>query len=281
MAAEDATSSKKRVAVLATDLDGTLIPLQGDRANRQDLAILSDAFKQNDITLLFVTGRHFESVLGAMGEYALPEPEWVICDVGTSIYFKTDAEGYRLVREFHDYQAEITGGQSASQIRELFAEIAGLRFQEDEKQGEFKLSFYSIASELSVRVAQIDAVLAAHGLPYSVVQSVDPFNNDGLIDVLPRGISKAAALNWWSEHCGRKKEEIVFAGDSGNDLAALTAGFRSILVGNADRQLAKQVHDAHVQSSTVELLYLAQGHATSGVLEGLRWFESSLGDERT
>ena len=69
-----------------------------------------------------------------------------------------------------------------------------------------------------------------------------------------------------------RRESIVFAGDSGNDLAALTAGYRAILVGNADRSLAHQALQAHQQSNWSDRLYLAREKATSGVLEGCRWF---------
>ena len=86
-------------------------------------------------------------------------------------------------------------------------------------------------------------------------------------------MSKAHALEWWVQYVRLNREAIVFAGDSGNDLAALVAGYRTIVVGNADRQLARQVHDAHHEAGWNNRLCLARGRATSGVLEGCRWFE--------
>ena len=109
-------------------------------------------------------------------------------------------------------------------------------------------------------------------IPYSVVQSVDPFTGSGLIDLLPKGVSKAYALAWWSQHVGLNSTAIVCAGDTGNDLAALTAGYRAIVVGNAERSLAKQVQEVHQRAGWSDRLYLARKPATSGVLEGCRWF---------
>ena len=78
--------------VLATDLDGTLIPLEENRQNQDDLQILATQLVQREVTLLFVTGRHLDSVLEAINEFRLPQPEWIICDVGTSL-FQTRASG--------------------------------------------------------------------------------------------------------------------------------------------------------------------------------------------
>ena len=75
------------------------------------------------------------------------------------------------------------------------------------------------------------------------------------------------------QHAGVKPESLVFAGDSGNDLAALIAGYRTIVVANADRRLAQQVQDAHRAAGWKDRLHLARGRATSGVLEGCRRFE--------
>ncbi|MEZ6089426.1 MAG: HAD family hydrolase [Pirellulaceae bacterium] len=62
-------------SVLATDLDGTFIPLTDNADNDRDLASLRDHFAGNDQTLVFVTGRHLESALHAIVEHALPTPD--------------------------------------------------------------------------------------------------------------------------------------------------------------------------------------------------------------
>lgn len=118
----------------------------------------------------------------------------------------------------------------------------------------------------------IGKLLDEWSAPYSLIHSIDPFNGDGLIDLLPRGVSKAFALSWWSRHVGISHEAVVYAGDSGNDLAAFTAGYRTIVVGNAARSLCKQVRDSHEQAGWRDLLFVAQAHATSGVLAGCKMF---------
>ncbi|QDU59377.1 Malto-oligosyltrehalose trehalohydrolase [Planctomycetes bacterium Pan216] len=257
--------------VLATDLDGTFIPLEGVAGNREDLRQLERQLVANDVTLVFVTGRHLESVLDAIGQHQLPSPEWIICDVGSSIY-KREPGGYGQVDAYQEHEAELVATMPIASLREQLNDIDGLRLQEEEKQGRFKLSYYVDAGRLAALTDRIQARLGETSAPYSIIASVDPFNGDGLIDLLPARVSKAHALSWWVAFNGWDPESIVFSGDSGNDLAALTAGFRAILVGNADRSLARRVYDAHRDAGWNHRLYLAKALATSGVLEGCRWF---------
>ena len=46
-------------SVLATDLDGTLIPLPNEPQNQTDLETLAHELKSQGVTLIYITGRHF------------------------------------------------------------------------------------------------------------------------------------------------------------------------------------------------------------------------------
>ncbi len=258
--------------VLATDLDGTLIPLEGNQRNREDLRFLAEEVRRDDLTLVFVTGRHLESILHAIQANGLPVPEWIISDVGTSLWRREAESRYAPVEAYADHQDEIIASMPRAELQERLASIDGLWLQEEEKQGRFKLSYYVDATQVEELATRVQQVLDKDEAPYSIIHSVDPFNGDGLIDLLPAGVSKAHALAWWVEHAGLSPESVVFAGDSGNDWAALTAGYRAIVVGNADRTLARKVWGKHRQKGWQNRLYLAQQEATSGVLEGCRWF---------
>ncbi|MEX0818746.1 MAG: HAD-IIB family hydrolase [Pirellulaceae bacterium] len=270
------TDSKRAPAsnsrVLATDLDGTLIPLDGCTQNVSDLVTLAEQILAHGVKLVFVTGRHFASVRGVMDMHQLPNPDWIIGDVGTTIYHRQGPDEFTPLHAYHEHLATITSGVSIAELQSWLAGVAGLRRQEPEKQGAFKLSYYASADKLVELNAEIDTLLAKRAAPYSVIHSVDPFNGDGLIDFLPRGVSKAYALHWWSHHLGISKEDIVYAGDSGNDLAAFTAGYRTIVVGNADRSVIDQVRAAHQRTDWPDRLFVAPEHATSGVLAGCRTF---------
>ncbi len=266
---ESADNTKQRV--LATDLDGTLIPLPGNPDNRVDLETLRACIAKHGLELIYVTGRHLASVLAAIHEHQLPTPDWIICDVGSSVYQRDSRDTFASVDKYRELLGSLIQACPIDQLKELLADLPELQLQESEKQGTFKLSYYTDASVLSDVSGRIREKLARLQAPYSLIDSVDPFNGQGLIDLLPRDVSKQFALRWWSRHRQVAYERIVFAGDSGNDWAALTSGCRAILVGNASRELATRVEAACRDHDTV-CLYLAQGHATSGVLEGCRWF---------
>lgn len=258
-------------SILATDLDGTFIPLDDSHEQRSALSLFHKAADSGELELIYVTGRHRESVLGVMQEQDLPHPNWIICDVGTTVLANRQ-NGYQLVDAYRNFIFEHVRGTTASMLTELFHPHQDLILQEDEKQGIFKLSFYCHRENLREHSQRLEKRLHQADLPYQVTCSVDPFNGDGLIDLLPSGVDKAGALRWWIQFNDYSQDGLVFAGDSGNDLAALTSGIRAILVGNAGQDLRQKVLEHHTTASTMHRLYVAKNHATAGVLEGCRWF---------
>lgn len=256
--------------VLATDLDGTLIPLDNDPIQQRDLQCLKKHFQSQADTLVFVTGRHLESALQAIDEHLLPKPDWIICDVGTSIYHYPNDGSVVLSREYSELLSELTAQVSLPAVRERLANHTELRLQEPEKQGAFKLSFYVTPSRVRSLAQQLTKELCNE--PFEVISSLDPGGEQGLIDVLPRNVSKAFALQWWARATNRCNYEIVYSGDSGNDLAPLTAGFLAVVVGNAEPSLIAQVRSAPIAAGGERRLYIAQASATSGVLEGCRHY---------
>lgn len=268
----DATISETVQRVLATDLDGTLIPLDGDAQHRADLQTLAQHLEAQAVTLVYVTGRHLELAVEAIEQFHLPRPAWLISDVGTSIYKREGELDFQPVVAYDQHQGAIVASTPVRDLQKHLESIVGLRRQEPQKQGRFKASFYTDVGRMDVVVNSIQKKLIHLRAPWTIIASVDPFNGDGLIDLLPANVSKSYALTWWVQHYGLNPDGIVFAGDSGNDLAALTAGFRAIVVGNADRELVAEVKRVHEASGWTSRLHIARGSATSGVLEGCREF---------
>lgn len=256
--------------ILASDLDGTLIPLPGNDSNRTDLHELARLFAENEVELVFVTGRHLASIERSIARESLPTPNWIIGDIGTSIYRRSESGKYEMVEAYQSHLAEIAF--PLDDLRERLAKNPKLRFQEPEKQGRFKLSFYTDADDLPPLVEELEAMLQEESIDCTLIHSNDPFTHGGLIDFLPQRVSKAYALAWWQHHSGVPREEIVFAGDSGNDLAAFLAGYRTIVVRNTKWPLPRTVFDAHRRNGWLNRFFYSTRPATSGVLEGCRYF---------
>jgi sucrose-6F-phosphate phosphohydrolase len=262
--------------VLATDLDGTLIPLEGVEENVSDLQHLKAMLRRHHITIIFVTGRHIESVQEVINEKNLPAPKFIIADVGASIYRPAHGPPTAPCWEpMPQYQRILDQRMSPPQrrtIKQIATTIKPLQLQEDEKQGRHKISFYVEASVLQDSSQSLGKALDEAKLPTSIIASVDPFNGVGLIDVLPNEVSKSFALNWLIPFQGVAKHEVVFAGDSGNDYAAMVGGFNTIVVGNASEELKRRVSHQFQSRGDTKSVCFARQHATSGVLEGIQLF---------
>ncbi|MGB0371317.1 MAG: HAD-IIB family hydrolase [Opitutales bacterium] len=264
-------TNSKVPRILATDLDGTLIPLPNNSENTQDLKKIARHINLGKNIFIFATGRPFKSTLEALEIYALPKPHWLICDVGASIYSNLDGE-FKKHTPYETYLRSITKKLNRNNIELLLSDIPHINLQTPENQTEFKISYRCETSSLERALQNIRTKLCNSELPFDCLGSVDPFENCGLIDILPKGIHKSAALNWLAQDAQFETDEIVYSGDSGNDYAALTFGYRSILVSNASDTLAARVETALQESGLSDHLFKATKEATSGVLEGWRHF---------
>lgn len=256
---------------LATDLDGTLIPLSKNKANLQALKELSAHHDGDSIRLVYATGRHFESVLEAIEQYTLPTPEWIVCDVGSAIFQRVSSK-YQRYTPYEDHLSETTGTVNREKVEACLNDIDGLELQPPDHQQRFKVSYQCASTIVHELVDTIEAKLKATAMPYDCMGSIDPFANCGLIDVLPRDVSKAYALLWLATHADFKPDEVIYSGDSGNDYAALVSGFRAIIVANGSEGLVDKVSAQLKARNLSERLYVAKGEATSGVLEGCQHF---------
>ncbi|WFB34865.1 HAD-IIB family hydrolase [Kiritimatiellota bacterium B12222] len=257
--------------VLITDLDGTFIPLPNSEKNKRALSVLSAAHADKVFQLIFCTGRHFASVAAAMEEYQLPSPDWIICDVGTSIHQNVQ----NRFPEFKAYNAhlkDLTLSSSAMELHPLFADLEGLVLQQDDHQKQFKLCYECTTEHLPKLMDQISQRLMQRNVPYDAHGSIDPFLECGLIDILPAGVSKAYAMSWLESEAGYCSDQVIYAGDSGNDFTALTSGCQAIIVANASKGLPEKVMAAAKQSHQSSRVFLASENATSGVLEGCQHF---------
>lgn len=258
-------------SLLASDLDGTLIPLERDAQRLREVAEFVSAVDASvNLMLAYVTGRHLSLAREGIAEVGLPPPDWFVCDVGTSVYRRTNGsfepdEGYRAAMR------AALGGLSGADVRSAIGALEGLELQEEEKQAEFKVSYYT-SGRPEPYVETVQVRLDRANAKVSLVSSHDPVTGRGLLDVLPAGIAKDYAVRYLHDHSGVEERRLVYAGDSGNDRAAMLTGFRVIVVGNADEELKKDLGIEAVAQGIAERIYFAEHPYAKGVLEGLRHF---------
>ena len=87
--------------LICTDLDRTLLPNGGAPESPQARTIFSALVSRPEVSLAYVSGRHKELVEEAIAEYQLPQPDFVIGDVGTSLY-EVGAHGWHASEAWAD-----------------------------------------------------------------------------------------------------------------------------------------------------------------------------------
>ena len=260
--------------LLCTDLDRTLIPNGSQPESpgaREHFARLAGLV---GVRLAYVSGRHRALIEKAIEQYDLPRPDYVIADVGTTIYHLTPRQ-WRRQRLWEAEIAEDWWRVSGPELHTVLADMAPLRLQEQEKQNRFKLSYYvALDGDSRVLLAEVERRLQERELRTNLIWSIDAERQCGLLDILPASANKRHAIEFLMRQCGVDAAHTIFAGDSGNDLDVLLSPIPAVLVANADAEVRRAVKREDGAS-----LYLAQGGFlgmngcySAGILEGVVHF---------
>lgn len=262
--------------LLCTDLDRTLLP-NGDPLESPGARERFSRFTARpEVTLVYVSGRHKELVLDAINEFAIPVPDFVIGDVGTTIYSINNGE-WQPWPAWHQEIAPDWAGYDRPTLAKLFEDLDQLTPQEDAKQNTFKLSYYTPEdinrqSLLTTMRQRLDE----KGVNASLIWSIDDIEHVGLLDLLPGSATKVHAIEFLVKEKGFSADRVVYAGDSGNDLPVLVSPINSVLVANARDDVRSEALTQAKENKNENTLYLAtgkvlgmNGNYSAGILEGV------------
>jgi sucrose-6F-phosphate phosphohydrolase len=282
--------------LLCSDLDRTILPNGEAPESPGAREVLRRIARRTEIRLAYVSGRNRKLIEEAIENYRLPLPDFAIGDVGTTIY-ELEKENWN---QWSAWNEEISNDWPEGGREELAGELSDmtrLRLQEPEKQNRFKLSYYIDAGANQQRLVQeIRERLGGRGVRTNIIWSVDEQRDVGLIDILPERANKVHAVKFLAEREGVSKRRVVYAGDSGNDLAVMVSDISSILVRNAAEEVRCEARESVEKSGLEETLYEAKGgflgmndNYTAGVLEGLahflpvtqEWIEKALDETKS
>lgn len=208
--------------LLATDLDGTF--LAGQSVYKQQLYRVMREHK--DVLLVFVTGRGLETVIPLLNDPVIPNPHYIICDVGATIVNGLTLEPVQPLQSaieekwpgplnIYNKLQHVTGlvRQEVPQMRRC-----SFFYDSDTDLGEV----YSVADEIGC-----DVLLSA----------------EKFIDILPPGINKGFSLQQLIHLLKIAPEDILVAGDTLNDLSLFQTGFKGVVVGGAEQKLLVATKD--------------------------------------
>lgn len=235
--------------LLATDLDGTF--LGGNDLYKQELYRL---VRENaGICLVYVTGRGLESVMPILYDPGIPNPEYIICDVGSTI-----VNGHTL-EPVEPLQGEIEKKWPGSPaIMDCVSGIEGIRYQQVPQQR--RCSFFADNDSVIEEVR-----LCAGLLDCDVIFSAGKF-----LDILPRGINKGSSLKKLVGYLGADTGDVLVAGDTLNDLAMYECGYKGVVVGNAEEKLK-------VATRNITGVHQAGFSGAGGIMEAIRYFKYMAG----
>ncbi len=266
--------------LLCTDLDRTLIPNGAQPESHGARATFARLVARDDVTLAYVSGRHRELIQQAITEYDLPQPDFAVADVGSTIY--SIRAGVWQRSEAWDAQiAPDWRGLSHDELAGLLHVFSDLKLQEAAKQNRHKLSFYvDLGADENSLQEQIRRLLVEHDIKANLIWSVDEAEHVGLLDVLPASANKLHAIEFLMHQEGFGRLDTVFAGDSGNDLDVLQSDVPAVMVANAAQGLKQQVSHIHKAALIVARggFLGMNGNYSAGILEGAAYHWPEIED---
>lgn len=274
----------KRQLCICTDLDRTLIP-NGPQAEsplaRQRFAVLVG---EERICLAYVSGRHRQLVEQAIADYALPVPDFVIGDVGTTIYRVGRKHLWQRDQAWENEIARDWAGYDHTGLRALLADMPELELQEADKQNRCKLSYYvPLQQDKDALLRSVSKRLTETGVHFRNIWSIDEEKGVGLLDILPESASKLHAIMSLLGREGFDLGRTVFCGDSGNDIDVMASPVPSVLVANSSKEVRAEAVSMASMAGNAASLYIAKGgfmdmngNYAAGMLEGIAHFHPEI-----
>jgi sucrose-phosphate synthase len=235
-------------------LDGTLV----DGNSSDGLKELKQWIVEHKDQVSFgvASGRNRELTQQAFEHYDMPAPDILICSAGTEIYYTQ-----KFIPD--------SGWESHINLqwdkKELFRELSRypkIRLQEPDAQWRFKLSYYVDDDFNDDDLANIHKILDDRKLKCKILLTENHF-----LDLLPFRASKGSAVRYLSYKWKIPLEQIITAGNSGNDIDMLKGKTKGVVVGN----YSPEMEDLKKSKS----VYFSSFSLSKGVLDGIRFHISS------
>lgn len=239
------------IRLFSADLDGTLI---GNPESTQRFKQVWDSLRPGARpVLVYNSGRTIRDLLSLIAHRRLPDPDYLIGGVGTQLY------EWRTRNEVSEFGIQFGEGWDLAKVEEIVGATPGIERQPPQFLHPYKSSWYWHRVDRE-KVAALRQRLAEAGLQVNVV-----YSSLRDLDVLPSRANKGHALTWLCEHLKIPLEQVVVAGDTGNDSSMfLLPGVKGIVVENAQPELFEAVVKIPV--------FVARKVHADGVLEGLQHF---------
>jgi len=235
--------------LIVSDIDHTLL---GDEdALKEFIRVLKKT--DSKVGFAVATGRTVESAFTVLKENEVPFPDIIISSVGAEIYYN-----------YHDkliysagWDAHISHLWHRGKIKNILDKFNFLQYQEESTQRKFKISYYT--SDVQANIEKVKSKLIKNKIKAKVV-----FSHGQYLDILPYRASKGKAIRYLSYRWNIPYENILVAGDSGNDLEMLKGDLLAVVVANHSSELEPL--------KGLNRIYFAKRNYAGGIIEGIKHY---------
>jgi sucrose-phosphate synthase len=235
--------------LIVSDIDHTL--LGDDSALEKFIKILEKA--DSKVGFSVATGRTVDSAFDILKENGVPNPEIIISSVGAEIYYNYHG---RLINST-GWDAHIKHQWNREKIKKLLAEFDFLQYQEESTQRKFKISYYT--SDVPENIEKVKSALIKNKIKANVI-----FSHGQYLDILPYRASKGKAIRYLAYRWNIPYENILVAGDSGNDSEMLKGDLLGVVVANYSSELEELKGQNRI--------YFAKRNYAGGIIDGIRHY---------
>ncbi len=207
---------------IVSDIDNTLL---GDADSLTEFVNLINELP-GGIGFAVATGRTVQSAYKVLNENNVPIPDVIISSVGSEIYYNYKGE---LIYS-NGWDAHVSYLWKRDKIFDLLKQFDFLKYQESDTQRKFKISYYTEENKENLRI--IRETLIKNKLKVNII-----FSHGQFLDILPYRASKGKAIRYLSYRWNIPHENILVAGDSGNDEEMLKGDLLGVIVANYSCEL--------------------------------------------
>ena len=234
--------------MLVCDIDNTLL------GNEEGVRRFAH-WQRDQAGLVFgiASGRSFHSAQAILAADGIPTPAFIVSSVGTVIH-RYDGRKRRFARD-NRWERLIDRDWDRERLLAAIGPLE-LRAQGPLEQLSHKLSYFI---DTEAEAGEVRAIIAKAGLRANVVASHGRY-----LDILPPAASKGAAIDYLRRNLGIEHDEVIVAGDSGNDVSMLAWSMKPIIVCNH--------RDRIVDLPELSHSYVARAGHAAGVIEGVEYF---------
>jgi Cof subfamily protein (haloacid dehalogenase superfamily) len=253
------------IQLIAIDIDGTLLPSAGPRISPRNCAALQAA-EAAGIEIVIATGRRQAYAMPLVAQVGLSEDSVMISSngavvrgfdgtlldrrflpvetaralsgllrgYGTTVFtFDREGTGALVIEDMHQLHARIDRWVEANRPYLLEVHPIERAFDGGEEPIQGMVCgtvAQMIEAEKQLLLSDVAELIAMHRTEYAA-------RNLSILDLLPPGCSKGAALHSLAGIRGLKRDQIMAIGDNLNDLEMLEYAGRAVVMANASDEI--------------------------------------------